>query len=1305
VSNSMFVGVQTGIAAQAGSISVENTLFLSNSLAGIQVSGVGKRGLGVTSSLFVKSGSGIAFGSSVKTSDMITIGVSCSRFVAAPLRVPVDCGVNPTSCAEMLRYNTLIAVPNSITAEDRRTLSRGENQYTEATPTDVAGYVQVVLATAAEKQHKFEMDDHHGRVDDVMATVTIVGTDTNWQMMIATHVPVSQKCFAHTLPAGTDPEGPARVVSNLFDLRTNAPTQCVSVALRIQLDNSTDLHDGEDLTVFSVSQLGTKDAVWQQAASHVVEITSGHGSVAVEASSGGGQLMSAVVVAAHANSVETGAGNSASVAAIGRVAASRTTAGARGVPISTTAHAALTNKKSDRQLCVACGNDQIPAYLIAERCSGNTQKNVLTSLDAALLEAQENVATQQQSVSLLVYGSQCVASKCTYSLGSTTARLLIEGVGPDARGSVRRPGSCDAATPFLVARTSGVTLRYLLISSEASVASAIPVCAIQAPASGTTSIDSVQVAFSTVSGGICIGVGRGKTALLGNEISGSSDSGVVVSIAGDGAMIERNSFSMGVVSFSSMSNSFLGNKIFASSRIVVSNSTGAGQVTSAINVYGSRQWNKDLRCVSIDRNSDFVSDSDTYGEACSIALGGTAVQSLRQTLSRTQFTRVQIEAFANVQLSNISLLSSSAVVYARGLENTVYLNNVFLDLSATTVGASLIGVSKRPTNKCALANEALLGGFILSKSIVYDLGTNRRLFTDISTRWPADNQYYVSADDGSLIKCTTTSTSEFCACANPTTASKATTTGKSAIAVGKTPAVVDNDLPPMKRILESVKTTPVPAPARRPAISPKAVQVVPFALTPAQQCAAEACPHVSGFASNAIVSCDFFSVFDIENSVPANQPFCTNVNECTLGGDLNTGSSLTCHAVGCTQEAVNDVFGCTCDSSQPTDVEICACDYTDITNAQFGGVAQCVQPPTPPPPTPPPQSDEQQCDSQACPSIQGFATSTAIGCELFTVFEIESDVESSFSFCSAVSECTTGFDLITHAPYKCQQSACTSTAVANPSPCTCGTQSTVTQICACSYTDITDANVFGIASCVQSTTAAPTPPTTTAPSTGQSPEQQCEAQTVCPTVEGFSTSSAIGCDLFSTSDIESDFDSSDAFCSSTGVCTVGIDLISNAGYTCSQPACTASAVQAQSDCSCVASSETTSTCACSYTSNTDATTFGVAACVQPTTTTTTSPGGTTLPPNTLTFPKNNNNTVGLAVGLGVGLCILICCCIVLCIFCAGLFGSAAVVASDDAAERERLLRQQQQLQQQQQVAATGKPKFNYGLGDNAHHID
>jgi hypothetical protein len=535
-------------------------------------------------------------------------------------------------------------------------------------------------------------------------------------------------------------------------------------------------------------------------------------------------------------------------------------------------------------------------------------------------------------------------------------------------------------------------------------------------------------------------------------------------------VLERNSFSLGALVFSSGKNSLMGNKIFASSRVIVSNSSASGQVTSAINVYGSREWSKDKRCVDTDRNTDFISDSDTYGDSCSISLGGTALQSVRQTLSRTSFSRVQIDAYANVQLSNITLLTSGAAVFARGLDNTVFLNNVQLDLSATSVGASLIGTSKRPNNKCAVDNEALLAGFVLSKSTVFDLSSKRRLLPDVANRWPADNQFFVSPVDGSLLKCADAINAglSFCVCANPPS-------NKTIVVPVATKLALPLD---EKRVLQPAK----PAQPIKLAITPKVPQVNPLALTPVQQCSAEACPTVSKFSSNSVVGCDFFTIFEVEAAVTKNIPFCTDVNQCFLSTDLSTGQTYSCASASCTQQAVNDVFGCTCDTVQ-TVASICACSYTEDDNAEILGVAQCTQPPTPAPTTAAPETPAQQCDVQTCPSINGFSTSSAIGCELFTVFEIQVDVPEEFSFCSAVSECTIGFDLITHSPYKCQQSSCTASAVANPAPCVCGTQTTTFETCACTYTDDTDADVFGVASCVQASTAASTTTTTTTTTT------------------------------------------------------------------------------------------------------------------------------------------------------------------------------------------------------------------------------
>jgi hypothetical protein len=547
---STFIGVGTAVDLRAGDLAVADSAFVANEAGAITVSTLttpDTRGLRVSGAAFVGSSKGsIVVG--VPSSKLHEFYVACNRFIFAPFVAPTDCAASGATCQNAIRHNTMIDEPALLSAEARRVLVRGQNHIADAPPSALAQYAQFRRTAATHQQ--FDLVDAQGRLNTVTATVN---TPASWQYMLATYAPMRAECFAGALPTSTDPLAPARVVSNLFELRSDAPSQCISIALRATLaDANATQHDGEDVEFYTIAHLGDQGSgQWQRAAVHSVLTIDDGTSVTIEASSGSGQLTRAVAVAVHASPQEAAASLATGVVAV---------------------------RAATRRLCVACGTDKLPAYVVDSRCGGNTEQNVYDDFDAAMAAARRANALKS-SVSLLVYGSQCVASQCTYELPGGTA-FTLEGLGVLARGTLRRAPTCTSS--FLVASAASITVRNLIMPDRST-------CVLSAPTNERAS--GPLLAFLTLAGSVCVDA-RFDVSLVGNELSaGAVFNGTSV------ARIEQNTFS-GSLMLNRVAQADVRNNTFVAGLAVASESAVAYFANQFASSQASCKSTTEVECTS-----------------------------------------------------------------------------------------------------------------------------------------------------------------------------------------------------------------------------------------------------------------------------------------------------------------------------------------------------------------------------------------------------------------------------------------------------------------------------------------------------------------------------------------------------------------------------------------------------------------------------------------------------------------------------------------------------------------------------------
>ncbi len=768
-----------GIELKNGALSISDSVMLVDAVGVKLLSGGKKHGLRIVDTLFFKA-VGVSL-ADVTLSSMTELYIGCSRFLFASVRLPKDCMDNEQQCAAAFRHSTFIAAPDTLSSYERSILSRGSNHYEEEKSIEHADQYYMYTDDASRPQFSFALHDHQGRIDDASGVVTIGGggSNTRWSFALATHIPMRQECFAPTISSTGRVN--ARVVSNLFDLRTDAPSACVSVALRVALRGSeVALMSGEDLSIYAVEHVGSAGATWTRAASHTVQVTNDGATTAVDASSGAGQLTRAVVVAARSSGV-------ASAASALRYEA----------PVPTAPQAALAVTRATRQLCVVCGGDRIPATLIDEKCGGGSASPVFTDIDAAF---EVLLAAKTSTISLFVYGDKCVTRQCSIELGVMAPnKLVVEGTSPTARGSIRRPASCAATTSF-IKTGAGVTLRYLLIASASNVASAIPNCAIEAPA---RAVEGPRLAYVTISGGVCIAKGRTHTMLLNNDISVVAGRALMIDDGATGASLDSNTFSGGSVRVAS-SVDMTKNEFDADSWVDV---VDGGQLVATSNVFAPRHADKmaPKPCVVATQHSKSQWDRMVFGEHCEIRLTGAAHQ-----LSAGSWIGVRAYVAGASSVVGVALGRESFIQASLG----VVLENVIVDLSATSVGDALRGQPVRQTN-CAKQYEPGLGGYALARSSVYDQKSNK-LFGPLV--WPQPVGVYVDYATAAIIDCVNAPTADYCRCAVPGVQAKPDKQ-RAVAAEPKNASPLANDKPVQRKGAAAVgilTVAPTPAPTPCP---------------------------------------------------------------------------------------------------------------------------------------------------------------------------------------------------------------------------------------------------------------------------------------------------------------------------------------------------------------------------------------------------------------------------------------------------------------------------------------------------------
>ena len=717
-------GFATGILHLAGQLSVADSALIGATRSAIEIAGsAAKHGLRVSNTVFFGQGSGITFTGGSTPSALTEFYVACSRFLFMGLDLP-GCSSNTLLCASALRHNSFIVAPNTFTADARTLLARGANHYEES-PLSGADQYYKFVSGAASPQVQFALSDHQGRIDDASGTVTVGGTSTRWEFVLATSMPMRAECFASTSTPSVGGTA-VRVVSNFFDVRTDAPEACVSIALRVALAAADiALATNEQLAIYGVEHVGSTSAAWTLATSHYVSIDLDGASVAVDASSGGGSLMRAVVVAGPALASAT-------------------------VPTATQAHAALAATRMSKQLCVACGTDRIPAHTIDERCGGGTASPVFTSIDAALSSLSDS--SRSASVSLLVYGSQCVTSTCSVQIGATSPnKIVVEGLGPTERGALRRPAACASPTPFLVVG-SGVTLRYLLVAADAKVAAAIPSCAISAPAASRAT-DAPQLAYLTIGGGVCVESGRTNVAMLNCDVSVATGRAVSLASGVRLASLESNSFAGGSVWSSGNSIGLTSNSFGAAAYVYVA----AGDATMTGNTFAARRADTLTvqTCTVALAGSKLVASGNSFGDGCTLQLNGSA-----HSLGTGSWTNTRATADSGMLFYNVTLSTGNSIK-AGGPSAGVVLSNVVV---SDSLADALVGFPMRST-RCAQF-EAKVGGFNLARSSVL-VGGDASIWTHIAFAWPTTSDSFIDPSSGDSLTCEAGDEdySDYCRCA------------------------------------------------------------------------------------------------------------------------------------------------------------------------------------------------------------------------------------------------------------------------------------------------------------------------------------------------------------------------------------------------------------------------------------------------------------------------------------------------------------------------------------------------------------
>lgn len=732
VRDSLFAALATGVALGGGALTVADSSFVGHSAAAIRVRGSGvATGLSVAGSLFVAAPHGaLVYEPSVQSARLAEFYVGCSRFVDAPLRAPADCA---GACAGALAHNTLIeradherALPHG------RALARGANHVERVGGSrGVDAYVRLALG-ATGGAHWFSLADHQGRLAAVRAAVT--GLEDG-AFMLASYVPMRAECFDGSLPA--DAGAAPRVVSNVWELATDAPRECIAVELQFAVaDVNATAHDAADLSVRAPTHIDAASATeWASAAVADTRATLRRDGALVRAAAARGALQRAAVLAAHANERER--------------AAAIETGSTIGV---------LSVQRAERQLCVVCGGAELPAHALDERCGGDAGA-LFSDFDAALAAANDARATGQ-TVSLLVHGDACESQQCTLLVNNVASgELTIEGLSAAERGAIRRPAACAAEHP--AARVGpGVTLRYLTLAPQKTdAASAVPRCVLSVNG-------AARVAFSALAGGVCVADAvAGELALFGNEIEPARGEPALVVGAGSRVLAEGNTLGgagalvRGAARLDS--NAVRGGALRA---------LGAdAELTAVANRFDARDATGDAVCVSARDGATLGAVDNEFGAHCELEV--RAAGRVRVTGGRARQwrdVRLSVTGSRDVRVSQATLLGRNAAIgVLDGADSAVVLHDVALDLAHTTLADMLVGGAS-PRSACAAAHEAALGGFALDDSLLVHASTSARLLAHGA---PKAVGSFIDPLTGDVRRCGDAPSAAYCACVAPRAAS------------------------------------------------------------------------------------------------------------------------------------------------------------------------------------------------------------------------------------------------------------------------------------------------------------------------------------------------------------------------------------------------------------------------------------------------------------------------------------------------------------------------------------------------------
>jgi hypothetical protein len=736
LSNVVMMNMGTGVDLRAGALVVTDSQFLINRHASIAVGGTGiGTGLRVSGSLFAAAPDGsIVFGAGVKSALMLPISITCTQFLNALFVEPSDCSSNAQQCANALRHNTFLEVvdPQRV-APNRRFLMHGGNHIERIPRQAINDYLK--FENNGQQGHSFQFADKQGRFGRVRADIALLNHARS-EFVLAAHVPMRQECFAESVPG-------QRVVSGMFSLTTDAPRRCISLALQFTVvvdpkDNTT-ASASDDVSIYDVAHLGNSvrgAAVWQRAASHAV-VHGVVGGITVEASSGAGALLRAVVVAQQLTDTERASLLAAGTSEQGTV-------------------------RARQHYCVACGSDRLPAYIVDERCGGGSDATRIGDDFDAVFDAA--LATGLgDSVSLLVYGTQCVTRRCTLRI--TSMEFTLEGFSVSQQGSLARPSRCAADEPLLTMAAPRTTLRYLTLTTEKpSVSTAIPLCAVD------ISQDGARVSFCTINGGVC--ARESGAQIIGNEIAGATSApAVLVARSARDTLVQANSLSGGAVS---VARGAATTRVDRNTFGAQSGVENAGYVLMTGNTFLPRPLDTGAPCIDTPVTASDVSltsTGDNYGTNCRLTITNASKLRIAGTRSAAPWVDVLLEmsGVVDARIANVDLRGANTQIVLHNedlttLKSSIVLYDVGLDLSASALADTLVGGAST-RSACAAEHEPHLGGFSLTQSLVVDASTRRVLLVGAAAAAAKlKTTEFLDASTGDVQKCSAVPDAPFCRC-------------------------------------------------------------------------------------------------------------------------------------------------------------------------------------------------------------------------------------------------------------------------------------------------------------------------------------------------------------------------------------------------------------------------------------------------------------------------------------------------------------------------------------------------------------